>query len=328
MSSEPAVGDKRSTPAAPDTSNDDRSQSERGKAAGLSGAGKYGGATGQTAEGSCTACGAGKYRVETGGSAESSCTACGPKLDQAEKWIRGLKRDGEARDLTIEEMEHKEKAVTAGPSATPLGTCPQATEEKMQVVQKMAELQKENDWLALLAMEGEALQIADDMCASSPSVSASIYEAMGSCNRLFAQYDKAIKQHRQCMDIWEKVGYRVGHGMACNNLANCYCELGQYDRAIDLYMQALDTFEDRLLKGKVINGLANCYDCMGQFNKAIELYKQDLATAKELGDLAGQGRAYNGIGNCYCSLGQVVRMCVECARVCVCVCVCARACIC
>jgi hypothetical protein len=41
------------------------------------GAGKYGVATGQTAETSCTACGAGTYRVETGGSAEASCTACG-----------------------------------------------------------------------------------------------------------------------------------------------------------------------------------------------------------------------------------------------------------
>jgi hypothetical protein len=41
------------------------------------GAGKYGVATGQTAEASCTDCGAGKYRVETGGSAKASCTVCG-----------------------------------------------------------------------------------------------------------------------------------------------------------------------------------------------------------------------------------------------------------
>ncbi len=41
------------------------------------GAGKYGVATGQTAEASCTVCGAGKYGVGTGRTAEASCIACG-----------------------------------------------------------------------------------------------------------------------------------------------------------------------------------------------------------------------------------------------------------
>ena len=91
MNSEP--GDKRSAPDAPDTSDDDGSQQERGKKA----------------------------------------EAAGPKLDQAERQRnKKLRRDGEARNLSreerkmtasmrqIEEMEQKEKAVKAGPCLTQL----------------------------------------------------------------------------------------------------------------------------------------------------------------------------------------------------------------
>jgi hypothetical protein len=91
MSSEPIVGDKRSAPDAPDTSDDDGSQPERGKDA----------------------------------------EAAGPKLDQAERQRnKKLRRDGEARNLSreerkmpaimrqIDEMEQKEKTVKAGPCST------------------------------------------------------------------------------------------------------------------------------------------------------------------------------------------------------------------
>ena len=91
MSSEPIVGNKRSAPDAPVTSDDDGSQSERGKEA----------------------------------------EASGPKLDQAERQRnKKLKPDGEARNLSreeremtavmrqIEEMEQKKKTVKAGPGST------------------------------------------------------------------------------------------------------------------------------------------------------------------------------------------------------------------
>jgi hypothetical protein len=93
MSSQPIVGDKRSAPDAPDTSDDDASQPQRGKEA----------------------------------------EAAGPKLDQAERQRnKKLRRDGEARSLSreerkmtaimrqIEEMEQKEKAVQPGPCFTQL----------------------------------------------------------------------------------------------------------------------------------------------------------------------------------------------------------------
>ena len=93
MSSEPIVGFKRSAPDAPDTSDDDGSQPERGKQA----------------------------------------EAAGPKLDQAERQRnKKLRRDGEARNVSreerkmtaimrqIEEMEQKETAVKAGPCFTQL----------------------------------------------------------------------------------------------------------------------------------------------------------------------------------------------------------------
>jgi hypothetical protein len=91
MSSEPIVGYKRSAPDAPDTSDDDGSQPERGKEA----------------------------------------EAPGPHLDQAERQRnKKLRRAGEARNLSreerkmtvimrqVEEMEQKEKAVQSGPCFT------------------------------------------------------------------------------------------------------------------------------------------------------------------------------------------------------------------
>ena len=93
MSSDPRVGYKRSAPDAPDTSDDDGSQPERG----------------------------------------TEAEDTGPPLDQAERQSsKKLRRDGEARNLSreerkmtaimrqIEEMEQQEKAVQAGPCSTQL----------------------------------------------------------------------------------------------------------------------------------------------------------------------------------------------------------------
>jgi len=64
------------------------------------------------------------------------------------------------------------------------------------------------------------------------------------------------------------------------NMGNLYSDLGQPQKALDDYTQALPLYRqagDRLGEGKALNNIGNMYGAPGEEQKALEYYNQALA---------------------------------------------------
>jgi len=98
------------------------------------------------------------------------------------------------------------------------------------------------------------------------------------------------------------------HSAVLGNLGSAYSNMGQVEKAIDYYEQALvisKEIGDRRGEGSDLGNLGNAYNDLGQVKNAIDYYKQALMISKEIGDRQGEGNRLGNLGNAYSHLGQV-----------------------
>jgi tetratricopeptide (TPR) repeat protein len=98
------------------------------------------------------------------------------------------------------------------------------------------------------------------------------------------------------------------HGGILGNLGLAYSALGQVEKAIEHYDQALviaREIGDRRNEGNWLGNIGSAYYQLGQVEKAIEHYDQALVIAREIGDRRGEGNGLGNIGLAYSDLGQV-----------------------
>ncbi len=75
--------------------------------------------------------------------------------------------------------------------------------------------------------------------------------------------------------------------LCIGNLGNAYSHLGQVEKAIEYYEQALVISRetgDRRNEGNWLGNLGNAYHALGQVDKAIEYHEQVLIIGKEIKD--------------------------------------------
>jgi tetratricopeptide (TPR) repeat protein len=104
------------------------------------------------------------------------------------------------------------------------------------------------------------------------------------------------------------LGDRSEEGADLGNLGNSYMDLGQVEKAIEYYEQALvisQKIGDRRGEGADYGNLGIAYNNLGQVEKAIEYYEQALVIAREIGDRRGEGADLGNLGVAYSDLGQV-----------------------
>ncbi|GAB4151090.1 MAG: hypothetical protein Fur0046_30370 [Cyanobacteria bacterium J069] len=95
--------------------------------------------------------------------------------------------------------------------------------------------------------------------------------------------------------------------LCLNRIGNSYSNLGNVERAIDYYQQALQFARetgDRQGEGRVLGDLGNAYDNLGEYEQAIDFHQQYLTIAREIGDRRSEGNALGDLGNAYSHLGQ------------------------
>ena len=98
------------------------------------------------------------------------------------------------------------------------------------------------------------------------------------------------------------------HSAVLGNLGNAYHSLGQAEKAIEYYEDALviaREIEDRRGEKADLGNLGAAYSDLGQVEKAIEYYEDALVIAREIGDRRGEGNRLGNLGNVYSDLGQV-----------------------
>jgi tetratricopeptide (TPR) repeat protein len=88
------------------------------------------------------------------------------------------------------------------------------------------------------------------------------------------------------------VGDRSGTATTLNNIGSVYDSLGQREKALEFYNQALPIMEevgDRSSTATTLNNIGMVYNALGQREKALEFFNQALPIREEVGDIYGEG---------------------------------------
>jgi CHAT domain-containing protein/Flp pilus assembly protein TadD len=103
------------------------------------------------------------------------------------------------------------------------------------------------------------------------------------------------------------VGDRGGEATTLNNIGLVYDDLGEKQKALDYYNQALPLYRavgNRGGEAKTLNNIGTVYNALGEKQKALDYYNQALPLYRAVGNRGGEAKTLNNIGTVYDALGE------------------------
>jgi CHAT domain-containing protein/Tfp pilus assembly protein PilF len=117
----------------------------------------------------------------------------------------------------------------------------------------------------------------------------------------------AIRKWETALQIWQESGDREGITLALNWLGLTHKNLGELDRALEIYQQALSIFqelEDRHSQASTLMAIGQIQATLGEYQSAIDYYEQSLPLWREVNYRTGEAANLNSIGRIYDRLGE------------------------
>lgn len=111
----------------------------------------------------------------------------------------------------------------------------------------------------------------------------------------------------QSREIARRIGSFKGEGDAENHLGTIYFEQSQFDRALQHYVKALElrkAIDDKVGMSKTINNMGRVHHKLGNYDKAIALFREALLVKPE-NDQSGRVNTLNNLGLVYRSQGDI-----------------------
>ncbi|MDM8537218.1 tetratricopeptide repeat protein [Desulfobacterales bacterium HSG17] len=119
---------------------------------------------------------------------------------------------------------------------------------------------------------------------------------------------------RLMIDLHEKLQGRIEDsdlkGISVGNMGSAYFSIGQVQKAIESYEQALlivREAKNRNGEAAWLGNLGVCYSDLGQTAKAIEYHEQALKIEQEICNRNGEAVWLGNLGVCYSDLGQTAK---------------------
>jgi two-component system NarL family sensor kinase len=110
---------------------------------------------------------------------------------------------------------------------------------------------------------------------------------------------KASKYGKQGLKLAQSINDEEGVATCLNNIANVHYTLGEHDKALKRYLEALAIEEKNNNKKGIRNlygNIGNIYRTQKQYGKALEHYQKSMGIAQELNDEGGIAKALTGMG--------------------------------
>lgn len=120
-------------------------------------------------------------------------------------------------------------------------------------------------------------------------------------NRL-AEYEDAITNYSQCLEIAHALGDYRNISAVQNNWGSIEWDLGELDAAQARFNEALSIYRkigNRLGEAKALNNLSNIMADRGELTQSLEYCRQALAIHKDMGNIRGESSVLNNIGATY-----------------------------
>jgi tetratricopeptide (TPR) repeat protein len=120
------------------------------------------------------------------------------------------------------------------------------------------------------------------------------------------RHSEAIKHYEKAYTI-DKVFRPKDAATDLRYIGFLYSELGQKQKTLDYYQQALPIMMevgDRAGEATTLNNIGTVYSDLGQNQKALDYFQKALPIMRAVGDLAGEVTTLKNIGLAYFALGQ------------------------
>jgi tetratricopeptide (TPR) repeat protein len=119
--------------------------------------------------------------------------------------------------------------------------------------------------------------------------------------------EQAIQKWQEARLLYRAVGDRRGEATTLSNIGLVYSDLGEKQKALVFYNQALPirrAVGDRGGEATTLNNIGAVYDDLGEKQKALVFYNQALPIRRAVGDRRGEAITLNNIGRVYNALGE------------------------
>ena len=113
-----------------------------------------------------------------------------------------------------------------------------------------------------------------------------------------ADFSKAISYFESGLSI-ENIRQKLN---VLGNLGTTNYQMGNYERAIDYHLQAIELAKavgNKIHIEKVFGNLGNVYYRLGKYDEAEKYYKRKIGVSKHIGDMQGEGIGLGLLGNIY-----------------------------
>ena len=128
---------------------------------------------------------------------------------------------------------------------------------------------------------------------------------LGGVNDVLGEITKSHQHYERARLLAKRLGDNLNEGSVLNNIGKLYNDGGDFQRALDYYLQALPLFAERPdRRALTLNNIGIIYSALGEPDRALDYLQQSLALLKtgpdraaEANTLANIGYVYNRVGN-------------------------------
>jgi CHAT domain-containing protein/tetratricopeptide (TPR) repeat protein len=118
---------------------------------------------------------------------------------------------------------------------------------------------------------------------------------------------QAVVKLQEAASLNAEVDEQQGQTLCLVSIGRIYADLGEKQKALDYYAQALPLLkavDNRAGEALTLTNIGFVYADLGEKQKALDYYAQSLLLLKAVGDRTGQAITFNSMGLVYADLGE------------------------
>jgi tetratricopeptide (TPR) repeat protein len=149
----------------------------------------------------------------------------------------------------------------------------------------------------------EALEIGQQI--NEPRITNLVLSNLGVLYGYFGDYPKSLDCHYRSLRIKQELGLPLAAEM--NSIAGVHFNMGDYERALQLFLECLDDYRnagDRYGEAIALGNIGESQQALGRWEPALGYWQQALAVYQELNDMSGTAHTMQSLARYYRAAGD------------------------